>query len=398
MLDHSHPESTSTDCLVPAGPLAHVRVIEFGQVAAGPYCGMLLADMGADVIKVEPPGGDSMRSWPPLSAGFSENFASLNRNKRSIALDLKAEDDLDIARRLIRSADVVVENNRPGVMDKLGLGHGRFRDDRPQLVWCSISAFGQTGPRARDGGFDVTVQAASGIMSVTGEESAPPVKAGVPVSDFGAGLYAAFSIVCLLNAVARGGTGGAIDVSMLGANLGISALQTSEFFGTGRDPKPLGSAHPRNAPYRAFQALDGYFVLAAGNDKLWASVCEVIEQPHIVRDERFMTTTDRAANQEALRHLLEEIFTKRPVSHWVEAFRRAGVPCEPIMRYSQVLADPQVAAMNWVRDIELPSGTRTKTVGPIVAIDGRTAGIHRAPPPLDADRAAILAELAKIGA
>ena len=279
---------------------------------------------------------------------------------------------------------MVVENNRPGVMEKLGLGYGAFRDSRPKLVYCSISAFGQKGPRAQDGGFDVTVQAASGIMSVTGEEGAPPVKAGVPVSDFGAGLYAAFSIVSLLNNIARGGAGAAIDVSMLGANLGVSALQTSEYFGTGRNPKPLGSAHPRNAPYRAFHALDGYFVLAAGNDKLWTSVCQVIEQPHVAKDPRFGTTTDRAANQDALKDLLEEIFTRRPVSHWVKAFRRVGVPCEPIMSYADALADPQVAEMNWVRDLDLPSGVRTKTVGPIVAIDGRTADIYRAPPALDA--------------
>jgi crotonobetainyl-CoA:carnitine CoA-transferase CaiB-like acyl-CoA transferase len=380
-----------------SGPLSHIRVIEFGQVAAGPYCGMLLADMGADVIKVEPPAGDSMRSWPPLSNGFSENFASLNRNKRSIALDLKARSDLDIARRLIRSADVVVENNRPGVMDKLGLGYESFRTEQPKLVWCSISAFGQQGPRAQDGGFDVTVQAASGIMSVTGEEGAPPVKAGVPVSDFGAGLYAAFSIVALLNSIARGGTGAAIDVSMLGANLGFSALQTSEYFGTGRDPKPLGSAHPRNAPYRAFHARGGYFVLAAGNDKLWACVCQVIGQPHLLKDPRFATTTDRARNQGALKELLEKVFAGHPVAHWVAAFRAAGVPCEPIMSYSQVLADPQVWELNWVRDLELPGGRRTKTVGPIVAIDGRTAAIYRVPPALDADRQEILAELDKIG-
>jgi crotonobetainyl-CoA:carnitine CoA-transferase CaiB-like acyl-CoA transferase len=282
-------------------------------------------------------------------------------------------------------------------MDKLGLGYESFRKEHPKLVWCSISAFGQKGPRAQDGGFDVTVQAASGIMSVTGEEGAPPVKAGVPVSDFGAGLYAAFSIVSLLNAIERGGTGAAIDVSMLGANLGISALQTSEYFGTGKDPKPLGSAHPRNAPYRAFHARGGYFVLAAGNDKLWASVCQVIGQPHLLKDPRFATTTDRARNQGALKELLEKVFAGHPVAHWVEAFRAAGVPCEAILNYSQVLADPQVWELNWVRELELPGGRHTKTVGPIVAIDGRTAGIYRVPPALDADRADILAELDKIG-
>jgi crotonobetainyl-CoA:carnitine CoA-transferase CaiB-like acyl-CoA transferase len=376
-----------------SGPLSHVRVIEFCQVAAGPYCTMLLADLGADVIKVEPPAGDSMRSWPPLTGGYSENFAALNRNKRSIALDLKSAADLGIARRLVRSADVLVENNRPGVMDKLGLGYGACAQAHPRLVYCAISAFGQHGPRAQDGGFDVTLQAASGIMSVTGGEGAPPVKAGVPVSDFAAGLYAAFSIVSALHEVARSGRGTFIDVSMLGANLGVSALQTSEYFGTGASPKALGSAHPRNAPYRAFRAADGYFVLAAGNERLWGAVCRVIARPELAHDPRFATTTERARNQHALTQLLEAVFAGRPVADWVAAFRAAGVPCEPIMSYAEVLADPQVVEMGWVRDLTLPNGARTRTVGPVVAFDGRGAPIYRHPPALDGDRAQILAEL-----
>jgi len=379
-----------------SGPLSHIRVVEFCQVAAGPYCGMLLADMGADVVKVEPPVGDSMRTWPPLNNGYSENFAALNRNKRSIVLDLKAPADLAVAKQLITVADVVIENNRPGVMDKLGLGYAALNAAHPKLVYCSISAFGQTGPRAQDGGFDVTVQAASGIMSVTGEEGAPPVKAGVPVSDFGAGLYAAFSIVAILSRVARGEGGAFIDVSMLGANLGVSALQTSEYFGTGKNPKPLGSAHPRNAPYRAFQAQDGYFVLAAGNDKLWTAVCDVIGRPDLVKVPHYLTTTDRAKNQAELKDILEGIFADHPVSHWVAAFRKAGVPCEPIMNYGQVLADPHVAQMNWVRDVTLPSGGRTKTVGPVVALNGQCGEIYRAPPALNADRTDILAELERL--
>ncbi|MBL8631179.1 MAG: CoA transferase [Rhodospirillaceae bacterium] len=381
-----------------SGPLAHIRVIEFCHVAAGPYCGMLLADMGADVIKVEPPAGDTMRAWPPFNNGYSENFASLNRNKRSIVLDLKAPADLEIARKLILSADVVIENNRPGVMNKLGLGFEQFKAKHPKLIYCSISAFGQTGPRAQDGGFDVTVQAASGIMSVTGEEGTAPVKAGVPVSDFGAGLYAAFTIVSQLNDVARGTGGANIDVSMLGANLGVSALQTSEYFGTGNNPKALGSAHPRNAPYRAFKCQDGYFVLAAGNDKLWRSVCEVVVRPELPADARFVTTLDRAKNQAALKDILEDIFAHKPVTHWVEAFRKLGVPCEPIMKYADVLVDNQVAHMSWVHDITLPSGAVTKTVGPVVAVNGTAAGIYRNPPALGHDRDEILAELVKLKA
>ncbi len=241
-------------------PLAGVRVIEFCSVAAGPFCGMLLADMGADVLKIEPPSGDALRTWPPINDGFSENFASINRNKRSAVLDLKLPEHAEAARRLCADADVVIENNRPGVMDRLGLGYERLSGANPKLVYCSISAFGQSGPRAAEGGFDLTIQAAAGVMSVTGESDDVPVKCGVPLSDFASGLYGAFSIASALLAARGTGAGAWLDIPMFGCTLAISALQTSEYFGTGQSPKKLGSAHPRNAPYQAFRAADGYFV------------------------------------------------------------------------------------------------------------------------------------------
>jgi crotonobetainyl-CoA:carnitine CoA-transferase CaiB-like acyl-CoA transferase len=231
--------------------LSGIRVVEFGQIAAGPFAGLLLADMGADVIKVEAREGDGMRQWPPLNEGYSENFASLNRNKRSVVLDLKNLDHLAHARKLCSAADVIIENFRPGAMKRLGLGFDELKLLSPNLVYCSISAFGQTGPRAQQGGFDVSIQAIGGVMSVTGEPNGAPVKCGVPLSDFAAGLYAAFSIVCALRQVASGPGGAHIDVPMFGTTLGIAALQVSEYFGTGVDPKKLGSAHPRNAPYQA---------------------------------------------------------------------------------------------------------------------------------------------------
>jgi crotonobetainyl-CoA:carnitine CoA-transferase CaiB-like acyl-CoA transferase len=252
-------------------PLNHIRVIEFCQIAAGPFAGMLLADMGADVIKVESPEGDGMRNWPPHTGGYSENFASLNRGKRSVVLDLKDKRQLQSARQLCLSADVVLENFRPGVMNRLGLGYEVLRAEKPALVYCSISAFGQQGPRAQEGGFDVTLQAIGGVMSVTGEPGGAPVKSGVPLTDFAAGLYAAFSIASSLFE----GKGRHIDVPMLGTTLAIAALQTSEYFGSGKDPKKLGSAHPRNAPYQAFRCKDGYFVMAAGNDDLFR--CSIFE-------------------------------------------------------------------------------------------------------------------------
>lgn len=359
-------------------PLSGVKVVEFCQVAAGPFCGMLLSDYGAEVVKVEPREGDSLRQWPPLSGGYSENFASLNRGKRSVALDLKAPADLALARSLVLEADVLVENNRPGVMQRLGLGWDWFEPRKPSLVYCSISAFGQTGPRAAEGGFDLTIQAAAGVMSVTGEADGAPVKCGVPIADFAAGLYGAFTVSSMLARVAAGGPGGHIDVPMFGTTLAIAALQTSEYFGTGTNPRKLGSAHPRNAPYEAFRARDGWFVIAAGNNRLWQAVCEVVDSPQLLDDPRFLTPTLRAQNQAALKVLLEARFATGDAAHWLQAFEKAGVPASAINGYAEALCDPQAAHLQLVQDIELPGATRTRTVGCPVWIDG-------APVPLRTD-------------
>ena len=372
-------------------PLQGIRVIEFCNVAAGPYCGMLLADMGADVIKVEhPDGGDTLRSWPPISEGYSENFASLNRNKRSVTLDLKDPADLEQARTLIATADVLLENNRPGVMNRLGLGYEDVRKLVPRIVYGSISAYGQTGPRALEGGFDLTVQAMSGIMSITGEPDGPPVKCGVPLADFSAGLYAAFSIVSALRGAAQTGEGTHIDIPMLGATLAIAALQTSEYFGTGRDPVKLGSAHPRNAPYQAFKARDTYFGMAAGNNALWRSVCKVVERADLEATERFSSPTLRARHQSELLELLESIFASADATVWIERFRAAGVPCAPINTYSEVLADEQVDHMDWVQPLELPNGVKTRTFGSPVRFSGKAQPIRMHPPALGEHNAELL--------
>ncbi|CAM4042327.1 CaiB/BaiF CoA transferase family protein [Bordetella muralis] len=374
--------------------LAGVRVIEVCNVAAGPFCGMLLADMGADVIKIEhPEGGDTLRSWPPLSDGYSENFASLNRNKRSVTLNLKDAGDVELARRLIDDADVLLENNRPGVMERLGLGYEALAARNPRLIYCSISAYGQTGPRSQEGGFDLTIQAMSGIMSVTGEQGGAPVKCGVPLADFTAGLYAATSISAALRVAESTGKGTHLDVAMLGVTLGIAALQTSEYFGSGKDPQKLGSAHPRNAPYQAFRCRDGYFGMAAGNNALWRSVCEIIGHPELVEDPRYASTTLRARNQDELREFLEALFVQDDGANWLQKFRARGVPCAPINSYSEVLTDPQVEHMEWVRPLELPNGVQTKTFGAPVRIGGASAPIRMRPPSLGEHTEEILGTL-----
>ena len=383
MRDHDKNRGRAADPPTGASlPLAGVRVIEFCQVAAGPFCGMLLADFGAEVVKVEPREGDALRHWPPISNGFSENFASLNRSKRSIVLDLKSEADREFARALVLDADVLVENNRPGVMQRLGLGWDWFGERKPTLVYCSISAFGQVGPRASEGGFDLTIQAAAGVMSVTGEPDGPPAKCGVPVSDFAAGLYAAYAIAAVLARVRSGGAGGCVDVPMFATTLAIGALQTSEYFGNGRDPRRLGSAHPRNAPYQAFRARDDFFAIAAGNDRLWRAVCEVAGTAELLDDTRFASTTTRAANQQALRELLEARFAHDDAANWLARFAAAGVPGASINTYSQALADPQAVHLELVQPMTLPGGTETRTVGCPIRLDGQAVHVDTRPPAL----------------
>ncbi|MEL6747576.1 MAG: CoA transferase, partial [Pseudomonadota bacterium] len=314
-------------------------------------------------------------------------------NKRSVVLDLKTAEGVAAARALMVRADVVVENFRPGVMARNGLDYQSVRTDNPGLIYCSISAFGQTGPRAEQGGFDLTMQAMAGVMSVTGEPGGAPVKCGVPLCDFVSGLYGAFSIASAIAGSSETGQGQHIDISMMGATLGVAALQTSEFFGSGKLPAKLGSAHPRNAPYQAFRAQDGHFGMAAGNNSLWAKVCDVVDRPDLVDAPQFIDPQARAANQEALRVLLEEVFAAAPAAHWLAAFEEVGVPCSPINTYADALCDPQVDAMGWVQSLTLPNGATTRTFGPVPRIDGATGGIRRGPPALGEHTDEVLAEL-----
>lgn len=374
-------------------PLSGVRVIEICHVAAGPFCGMLLSDFGADVIKIEPPRGDGLRTWPPINNGFSENFASLNRGKKSIALDLKNPEDRDVARRLILEADVVVENNRPGVMDRLGVGWSWAGEQNPALVYCSISAYGQSGPRSGEGGFDLTIQAAAGVMSVTGEQDGGPVKCGVSISDFSAGLYAAFSIASVLARVRGGGAGGHIDVPMFSSTLAIGALQTSEFFGSGQNPKKLGSAHPRSAPYQVFRAADGWFAMAAGNDRLWDKVCKAVDRQDLLEDPRFSTNQLRATNQEVLCDILEERFVTESAQSWLERLKVAGIPSGPLNSYEEALADPQSEHLQLVQPMTLPGGTETHTVVCPIWLDGAPVAVNTRSPELDEHRSVLEAEL-----
>ncbi|OZB95373.1 CaiB/BaiF CoA-transferase family protein [Paenibacillus sp. XY044] len=368
------------------GPLAGLKILEFGQIAAGPFAGMLFADLGADVVKVERPDvGDGMREWPPFfsnEAGepFSSNFSSLNRNKRSIAVDFKSPEQLARLHELCAKADVIVENYRPGVLAKFGLSYEALSAANPKLVYCSISGYGQTGAYSQKGAFDVTIQAISGLMSVTGEEHGEPVKCGVPVADFAAGLYGAFTVAAAILQVERTGQGAYVDCSMLGSVLGISALQTSEYYGNLTAPKRLGSAHPRNAPYQGYQGSDKPFVIAAGNDKLWREVCAAVDRPELADDPRFANQTLRARNQKELAGLLQASFSLQTAAYWLKEFDLRGVPCAPINTYEDILQDRVIAESGLIHELALPNDTSTKTVGFPVKLTGYEFQIYRKPP------------------
>jgi len=366
-------------------PLSGIKVIEIGQIAAGPFTSMLLADLGADVIKIERPFvGDGMREWPPLVKGnnktFSENFASLNRNKRSVSIDFKNNEDLNYLKKLCQKADVIIENYRPKSLEKYGLDFETLKKRNSKLIYCSISGYGQKGPYASRGAFDVTIQAVSGIMSVTGEEEREPAKCGVPIADFVAGLYGAYSIMSLMKRREITNEGGYIDCSMLGSMLGISALQTSEYFGTKKSPKRLGSSHPRNAPYQGFHGNDKPFIIAAGNNTLWKKVVEVVNLPYLHEDKRFSNQKLRAENQNELASILNDVFLQKPASYWLEECNKKGIPCAPINNFEEILNDPHVESMGILGDIKLPNEVRTKYIGFPVSLSNFDFEVYNPPP------------------
>jgi crotonobetainyl-CoA:carnitine CoA-transferase CaiB-like acyl-CoA transferase len=381
-------------------PLAGYRVLDVSQVMAGPFCCMLLGDMGADVIKIEPPKvGDSTRH----SMGFrlkgedSPGFLALNRNKRSIALDLKNPADREVLYALVKTADVLVENARPGVSERLGMGYDTLSAINPKLVYASISGFGQTGPWSQRPGFDLIAQAMSGVLSGTGLPGHEPVKNGIPVADLGAGMFAAYGILSALLGREKSGRGQYIDASLLEAALGLSVWETTEFWGTGKAPQPIGSANRMSAPYQAVMATDGYFVIGAANQKLWLTFLDVVGRPELNSDPRFSTNALRVANRIELIEILKPTMAKRTVHEWVEALLGAGVPAAPIYNYEQALATDHVAAREMVINIPHPVEGSFRALGFPVKMRGTPQQVRFPPPLLDQHSDEIRRELVEKG-
>jgi crotonobetainyl-CoA:carnitine CoA-transferase CaiB-like acyl-CoA transferase len=364
-------------------PLSHLKVLDVSQVMAGPFCCMLLGDMGADVMKVEPPGtGDQTRRAMGfrLKGADSGGFLALNRNKRSIEIDLKSEAGREAFYELVRGADVLVENNRPGVAARLKIDYATLKEINPRLVYASISGFGQTGPWSSRPGFDLIAQAMTGIMSVTGHPGMPPAKSSVPVGDLGAGLFAAYAVLSAVQGRDRSGQGQYVDVSLFESALSLSIWEVAEFWGTQKVPTPIGSANRMSAPYQAFRASDRHFVFGAANQKLWTALCGVLQRADLLEDPRFATNTDRLRHRDALVAELEPTLATRTADAWIEALLAAGVPAAPILSYDEALVSEQAQARNMVMEMEHPVEGTIRQLGFPVKLHGTPQQLRRPPP------------------
>jgi len=392
--DRSGPLTEEERSVTP--PLNKLKVLDLTQVMAGPFCCQLLADMGADVTKVEPPGtGEQSRR----SLGFrmkgedTAAFLAINRNKKSITLNLKEDEAREIFYRLVREADVVVENFRPGVTKKLGIDYETLKEINPRLIYASISGFGQTGPYAMRAGYDLIAQGMSGVMSVTGEPGGPPAKCGIPIGDLSAGLFCAFGILTAHVAREETGRGQYIDTSLFEGALALSIWETAELWSTGRIPQPFGSAHRLTAPYQALKTSDGYINVGANNQRLWARLCNAIGREDLVEDERFATNDDRMENRAELAEELEKTLVEKSTDEWVEIFLEAGFPAAPIHNYQQVFEDPHTQAREMMVEMDHPVEGTVNGLGIPIKLSETPGEIRRAAPLLGEHTEETLTEL-----
>lgn len=365
-----------------AGALDGLLMIDCTEVLAGPFCSMMLADMGVDAIKVERPGtGDNQRGNGPLVNGFGYPFTMVNRNKRSLSVNLKHPDGRSIIHALARRADIFLENFRPGTMDDLGLGYETLRALNPRLIYASISGFGQTGPYRERGGFDLIAQGMSGLMSVTGEPGGAPAKSGYPVTDLGAGMFCVYGILAALLAREKTGRGQRVDTSLFEAGIAFSVWQSAKYLGTGDAPGPMGSAHPLSAPYQAFRTRDGHVIVGAGSQALYRRLCVAIERTDLLDDPRFASPPDRMERTQDLADELERTFSMADTGHWLDVLNEAGVPCGPIYDVAQMMADPQARARGMVVEADHPVAGRITSIGNPVKLSD-TPWSYRSPAPV----------------
>ena len=378
-----------------AGPLCGITIVELSRILAGPYCTLLLAEMGARVIKVEPhKGGDDARAYGPFIKGKSTYFASVNRGKESIALDLKNEADKRIFEKLLAKADVLVENFRPGTMEKLGFGWDALHAKYPKLIYASASGFGHTGPNSKDPAYDMVVQGMGGIMSITGNEGQPPARVGMSIGDVGAGLFTAVAVNAALVHRLKTGEATKVDIGMFDCQLALLENAIMRYTVEGEIPGPLGARHPTITPFQAFATADGAIIIAAGNDGLFVKLCEALGKPDWATDPNYKTNALRQKHHGELQHGIESVLAIRTTEHWINFLGKAGIPCGPINNIAQALAHPQVAARNMLVSVPDGSGGTLKLVGnPLKMTAFADPPTRPAAPDLDADRDAILSFL-----
>lgn len=374
------------------GALDGLTVLDITNHLSGPYCSMLLADHGADVIKIERPGtGDDARKMPPFVGGEGAPFMVWNRNKRSIALDLKSPEGKEAVLRLVDGADIVIENNRPGAMDRLGLGWDVLHARNPRLILGSISGFGQTGPYRERGGFDLVAQGMSGLMSVCGPADGPPHRLPIAISDVAAGMHLAIGVLAAVEARHRTGRGQHVETSLLESALSLEVYEAAHVFATGERPQRLGQAHRGSSPYQAFQTADGWITVGAGQQNFWERLTEILGAPELAADPRFRTNADRVRNNDTLVDVLQAYLRTRPSQHWLDAMDAAAIPCGPILHCEEVLADPHVLARDMVVETDHPTAGRFRTLGVPVKMSETPGAVTRPAPRLGEHTAEILA-------
>ena len=372
-------------------PLDGITVLDLTRVLSGPYCTMLLADMGARVIKVEQPGkGDDTRAWgPPFLEGESAYFLSINRNKESVTLDFKQPEGRAVLDRLIAKSDVVVENFRPGTLARLGLDYQTLAAKHPRLIYCSISGFGHTGPRSKEPGYDAIMQAEGGLMSITGAADGAPYRLGVAIVDIVSGMFAAYGVAMALFARERTGRGQEVDLAMLDATVALLTYQAGNFFASGRVPARLGNRHPSIVPYETFAASDGEFVLAVGNDEQWRRFCAIAELP---ADDRFATNRQRVTGYDQLRPFVADRLRTKPRQHWIDKLTAAGVPCGSVRNFQELFDDPQLAAREMLARVEHVTIGQLKTLGVPVKLSDTPGAVRTPPPTLGQHTEAVLSQ------
>ena len=376
-------------------PLEGIKILDLSRALAGPYCSMMLADMGAEVIKVEMPGrGDDSRAWgPPFLKGESAYFMSVNRNKKSMTLNLKKERAIEIIHKLIKQSDIIIENFRPGTMERLSLSYTDVKKINPKIIYCSISGFGQDGPYRLLPGMDQVLQGMGGLMSITGEPNGPPIKVGVAVADIAGGMFAAYGIMIALFNREKTGKGQKIDNSLLDNQIAWLTYRAGSFFVSGEIPKPLGSGHPVIVPYQAFKAKDTYFNLAVGNDQLWKKFCKAVGLEEVMNDPKYATNSMRVENREDVVKILEDIICTKKAEEWLKTLTDAGIPCGPIYTMDKLFSDPQVLHRKMVQELDHPKAGTIKVTGIPFKLSDTPGEILTAPPFLGQHSKEILQDL-----